>query len=304
MLGYVNIIKSALSEEEYDIYNGYYCGVCKSIGARHGQFPRLALSYDIVFLALILSSLNSEEDIIEREHCIIHPIERKPTIKNDAAVDYAADMLLILAYYNFLDDKNDEHKLRGTLGSGMLSGSYAKLRKTYPDIVKAVEDNLSKLSELERAKSGSLDMTCAAFGDVLGAVFSGWELYQKGDGISGDETSPRYRILEGLGRSLGKWIYLMDALDDLEKDKKSGSYNPLIYRDRGAEGLNDLLYNYLGDVSSAIDLLEIRKNKGIIDNIVWNGLRARTEVMLNGDEVPGEDEGVNFVIEGKQHGPV
>ncbi len=292
MLGYVIINKSELDDSDLQIYNGYYCGVCKSIGKRFGQFPRLALSYDIVFLALILSSLNEFPVEIEKEHCILHPIDRKPVIHDDAAINYAADMLLILAYHNFLDDKKDEHKLRGTFGSIMLSSAYQRLAKEYPDISKSVEVNIEKLSQLEKEKSGSLDLTCEAFGNVLKAVFEGYEPPKDTSPIASlintnsnsyKEKEMNKRILGALGTSLGKWIYLMDALDDFDKDKKSGSYNPLIYREKEKEGIEDLIYNYLGDISKAVDLLDIRKNNSIIDNVIWNGLRARTDMIIGKD---------------------
>ena len=289
MLGYVIINKNELKDEELELYNGYYCGVCKSIGKRHGQFPRLALSYDIVFLALILSSLNEFPLRVEKEHCILHPIDRKPVVYDDAAVDYAADMLLILAYHNFLDDKKDEHRVRGALGSSMLKGSYQVLAKSYPDICSEIEKNIEKLSELEKEKSGSLDLTCEAFGKVLESVFMGYNPPKDDSPIASlisnsekvnSENEKNKRILSALGLALGKWIYLMDAMDDFEKDKKSGSYNPLIYREKEREGVEELIYNYLGDISKAVDLLDIRKNNGIIDNIIWNGLRARTDMIL------------------------
>ncbi len=298
MLGYVIINKNELNSEELEIYNAYYCGVCKSIGKRYGQFPRLALSYDIVFLALILSSLNEFPSEIEKEHCILHPIDRKPVIHEDSAVDFAGDMLLILAYHNFRDDKNDEHKIRGTFGSMMLKGAYQKLSKTYPDICKTVEDSIDKLSQLEKEKSDSVDLTSETFGKVLQAVFEGYEPPKDTSPIasiisSNPELAAKKertkRVLGALGMSLGKWVYLMDALDDFDDDKKSGRYNPLIYREKGKEGIEDLIYNYLGDISKAVDLLDINKNNGIIDNIIWKGLRARTDLLLYGENPPEND---------------
>ena len=275
MLGYVVINKNLLSQEDFDVYRGYYCGVCKSIGRRYGQIPRLVLSYDIVFLAMVLSSLTDKDVNLQREHCIIHPFSKNPVIKDDEALDYAGDMLLILAYYNFLDDKEDEHKVRGTLGSGVLKSSVERLKKKYPEIAKSVDENISKLSGLEKEKSDSIDLTCEAFGNVLKDVFSGYPKIQGSD---------ERRVLENLGYNLGRWIYIMDALDDYEEDKKSGSYNPLIYRKQGMDGLEDVIYNYLGNVSSSLDLLDIKKNKGIIDNIVMLGLRGRTDGLLKKGE--------------------
>ena len=275
MLGYVVINKNLLSQEDFDIYRGYYCGVCKTIAKRHGQIPRLALSYDIVFLAMLLSSLEEDEMNIVSEHCIIHPISKNPVLKDDRALEYAGDMLILLAYHNFLDDKEDEHKLRGTLGSSFLKGAANNVKGLYPAVAAFVEEGIASLSKLEKDKSDSIDQTCDAFGKVLKAVFSGYPHLR-------DDNQKR--IMENLGYNLGRWIYVMDALDDFEDDEKSGSYNPLIYREMKREGLEDVLYNYLGHVSSSLDLLDIKKNKGIIDNIIMLGLRGRTDGLLKKGE--------------------
>lgn len=272
MLGYVSVSKDVLSESELKIYQGYYCGVCKSM-ARYGQVPRLALSYDSVFLALVLGALSANSESIAEEHCIIHHIKKNPVVRNSNTVDYAADMLLLLAYYNFLDDKRDEHKLRGSVGEAFLKKAYKKLSKKYPRVASDIESGIEKLSALEREKSESLDMTASAFGSILRSVFTG---YYDDEQIN--------RILGEVGYNLGSWIYIMDAIDDIEEDRKTGSYNPLIYREGGLEGLEDTVFNYLGRVSASIDLLAIKKNKGIIDNVILFGLRGRTEALMNKDK--------------------
>ena len=269
MLGYVSVSKDSLSESELEIYRGYYCGVCKSM-SRYGQFPRLALSYDSVFLALLLGSLKDDTEEITEEHCIIHHIKKNPVVRHSDEIDYAADMLLLLAYYNFLDDKRDEHRARGVLGSTLLKTAYNKLESKYPRVSKEIEKGINELAILEKEKSESLDLTSNAFGTILRSVFTGY--------YRDDNTN---RVLGELGYNLGRWIYIMDALDDFEEDKKNASYNPLIYRESGKEAIDDTVFNYLGRVSACTDLLDIKKNKGIIDNVILFGLRGRTESLLN-----------------------
>ena len=106
MLGYVKIDKGELKVREYDIYTGYYCGICKSIGRRYGQLPRMVLSYDAAFLGILLSALSDDRDEISWEHCIAHHIQKKPVISNKV-IDYAADVMLILAWYKLADDVKD-----------------------------------------------------------------------------------------------------------------------------------------------------------------------------------------------------
>lgn len=324
MLGYVTIEKGELKVREFEVYQGYYCGICKSIGRRCGQLPRMGLSYDAVFLALVLAGLEEAEDTMQREHCIIHPIQRKPVIYGNAAVDYAADVMVILAYHKFADDWNDEKSPAALAGKGALYASYRKLKRRYPSLCREVEKGLLKLSALEKENSGSLDLTSGAFADIMEALFTGFfressaagEVSTAGDvcavdftgmsapaedsceGASADaeptsegkaraegkqyDTGTKMKILAQLGRSLGKWIYAADALDDYEKDCRGKKYNPFIYRKNKLEGIDDLLYNYLAEISNAYDLLNLSKNRGIVENIIFMGIRRRTDQILSG----------------------
>ncbi|MEE0514682.1 MAG: DUF5685 family protein [Emergencia sp.] len=291
MLGYVTIEKSELKVREFEVYQGYYCGICKSIGRHCGQIPRLCLSYDAVFLALLLAGLDETEDVLEREHCIIHPIQKKPVIYGNKGVDYAADVMVILAYHKFLDDWNDEKSPSSLAGTSTLYCSYRKLKKQYPSLCEEVETGLKKLSALEKDKSGSLDLTGGAFADIMETLFTGFfkgegQMRQpdlQGAGTEGGVSGcgAKMKILAQLGRSLGKWIYAADALDDYEKDCRSKNYNPFIYRKNKLEGIDDLLYNYLAEISNAYDLLNLSKNRGIVENIIFMGIRRRTDRILS-----------------------
>lgn len=270
MLGYVTIEREELKVREMDVYQGYYCGICKSIGKRYGQIPRFALSYDAVFLAILLAALESgEREKLKQEHCIAHPVMRKPVIHGSKAIDYAADVMLILAYHKFDDDRRDEKKASGYAGCAVLSRAYRKLRKAYPDMCEGVKAALEKLDEAEKRHSGSIDETAEAFAEIMGLIFTGYLDDEKNN-----------RIVEALAKSLGRWIYAIDALDDFEKDKEANTYNPFIYRKNTIEGAGDLLYNYLAETVNALDLLDLRRNRGIIENIVLLGLRRQTDRVL------------------------
>ena len=281
MLGYVTIAKGELKVKEYDVYQGYYCGICKAIGRRCGQIPRLTLSYDSVFLAMVLSGLDDTADEIQAQHCIVHPIKKKPVVLNQKAVDYAADVMVILAYFKCLDDWKDEKSPAGLAGKTALHHAYKKLERQYPQVCRKVEEGLASLSALEAAHSASLDQTANAFADVMEPLFTGY---------LGEDPSKavEQRILAQLGRALGRWIYVIDALDDYAKDQEKGSYNPLIYRKNNLEGIGDLLYHYLADMMNAYDLLDIKKNNAIIENIIFMGLRQRTDAILKERELENE----------------
>ena len=280
MLGYVTIAKGELKIKEYDIYQGYYCGICKAMGRRCSQLSRLTLRYDSVFLAMVLAALDDQEDEIEMQHCIAHPIKKKPLVLNQRAVDYAADVMVILAYHKFLDDWKDEKSPVGLAGKTALTGAYKRLAAKYPEVCQKVEVGLASLSELEAERSGSLDLTANAFADVMEPLFTGYLL--------GEKDAQNQRILAQMGRALGRWIYVIDALDDYAGDTEKGSYNPLIYRKNNLEGIGDLLYHYLAEIMNAYDLLDIKKNSAIIENIIFMGLRLQTDKVLKEREIDNE----------------
>ncbi len=281
MLGYVTIGKNHLSTENYQRYRAYYCGICKSIGRRCGQLSRMTLSYDAVFLAMILSALEPSDQVTAEEHCIIHPVEKRMVVK-EAAVDYAADVMVILAYHKFLDDWKDEKSMLSLAGKTALRGAYRRLEQKYPEICGKVETALENLSRLEQENCGQTDLVAEAFADVMEPLFTGYSA-----AVTNQQSR---RVLGELGRCLGRWIYIIDALDDYEKDVEKNNYNPLRFRENHIEGLEDLLYNNLAEIVNAYDLLSIKANQEIIENILFMGLRQRTDAVLGIGERENIDE--------------
>ena len=220
MLGYVIADKPELKMREYEVYSGYYCGVCKSIGRRYGQLPRMVLSYDAAFLALLLAALDGEPEEPTREHCMVHPIKKKTIVSNDA-IDYAADVMLILAWHKLIDDANDEGKVYAKAAVATLKGIYRKLESARPDLCRKVETHLSALTQLEKDKCENLDRVAEEFAKIMEAILEEGPI---------PENFREAEAMKRIGYHLGKWIYLMDAIDDIEDNIESGAYNPLIYR--------------------------------------------------------------------------
>lgn len=287
MLGYVKIFKPELKVREYEVYCGYYCGVCKSIGDRFGQLPRMALSYDAAFLALLLESVSRAADAPSQGHCIAHPAFKKKTIIRNAAIDYAADVMLILAWYKLLDDVKDEGKLyaKGTMAA--FRRKFRKLQKAHPELCKGIEARLSELAALEEEKCPHLDMAAEAFSKIMEIIFV------EGLKVLNCDFTETSKVFASIGYHMGKWIYLIDAADDIEDNIETGAYNPLIYRfgydgsessaefrTRIEDDLKFNLYHYLAMIGSCLDSLEIAKNKGIIENIIYFGLNRKTEEII------------------------
>ena len=321
MLGYVKIDKGELKVREYEVYTGYYCGVCKSIGRRYGQLPRMVLSYDAAFLAILLASLSDESDTPVQEHCIAHPVKKKKTVIRNRAIDYAGDVMLILAWYKLADDAADEGKVYAKPVMLMMKRIFRRLNSLYPELCSSVKCHLSALSALEREKCASIDMAAEAFSKIMEDIFTeglqavyGSEPPQQTSpgadrsdpGISGASgmqnrpcgfASPGSNTRELLARAgyhLGKWVYMIDAVDDIEENIESGAYNPLLFRfkfDAANETADEFrariepdlrfnLYHYLAMLSRCTDSLDIRKNAGIIENVIYFGLNRKTEEII------------------------
>ena len=317
MLGYVKIDKGELKVREYEVYTGYYCGVCKSIGRRYGQLPRMVLSYDAAFLAILLASLSDESDTPVQEHCIAHPVIKKKTVIRNRAIDYAGDVMLILAWYKLADDAADEGKAYAKPVMLMMKRIFRRLNSMYPELCSSIENHLSALSALEREKCASIDMAAEAFSKIMEDIFTeglqavyGSEPPQheppgdRGDpGISGMQDEPcgfaspgndTRELLARAGYHLGKWVYMIDAVDDIEENIESGAYNPLLFRfkfDAANETADEFrariepdlrfnLYHYLAMLSRCTDSLDIRKNAGIIENVIYFGLNRKTEEII------------------------
>lgn len=154
-----------------DCYQAYYCGLCQSLGRKYGTAARMALSYDMTFAALLLTALYDPPTQISQGRCAPHPLRTRPRAVNEFT-DYAADMTVVLAYYNYLDDWQDDHKRSRLRLAKQLEPHLENIRRQWPRQCEAIHTKLDELNRLESANSTDLDALCNAFGALLGAVFS------------------------------------------------------------------------------------------------------------------------------------
>lgn len=279
MFGYVTPLKPELKIREYNQFKSYYCGVCFAIKNLYGNIPRMTLNYDMTFLALLLDGLIKEDLNIELKRCIAHPDKKKPVILNNTAINYAASMNVSLVYYKLLDDINDDNSLK----SKFLLLFMKPYHKSFPDsIVKinsVIEKNLNKLSSLEKTKDFKfIDEICDPFSIIVGTILKEFPYELKNDSKELREQ------LYLFGYSLGKWIYLMDALDDLEEDMKNNKFNPInfLYNkdnlpykeflDNIKQRLEFSIFNCAYTCKEILDSLPLNRNKDILENIINLGM--------------------------------
>ena len=260
MIGYLIASASSLTEEERIRYKATYCGLCRTLKDRHGQISRLTLNYDMTFLILLLQSLYEPEEKSGVETCIAHPREKREWWRSEIS-DYAADMNVALAYLNRLDDWRDDGSVLALAESGILKKAYQETAEKYPRQCAAMEQSIMELSYLEKNGIEDPDAAAATFGHLLGSVFV-WreDRWQE----------PLYR----LGDSLGRFIYLLDAAVDLEKDAYKDSYNPFrkYYGLDNEERFRDILKIFLADAVIQFDFLPLVKDVDLMKNILCSGL--------------------------------
>lgn len=298
MLGYVLSYKPEMKVKDAELYNGYYCGVCKSIGNRYSQLPRMVLSYDAAFLALLLDCVCDEKENTNFEHCIAHHIKKVVVVRNDS-IDFAADVMLALAWYKLIDDANDEGKISAKVLQFVEKGNCKKVKGNIGELFNSIGEELESLSVIEKNECPSIDEAAETFSKVMEMIF------EKGLKRIGNNDKNTKILFKRLGYHLGKWIYLIDAFDDIEDNIKSGAYNPLIYRfnylsgediskfkDRIKKQVEFNLLMYLSEMGKTFDLIEVKKNKDIVENIIYIGLLNKTEEVLKTVKKEESDESV------------
>lgn len=261
MFGYVVINKPELKMKDFYQYKAYYCGLCKTLKTRYGRFGQMTLSYDMTFLILLLTSLYETETIREKNRCITHPIQKHDTLCNEIT-EYVADMNIALTYHHFMDDWKDEKSVIGLAGAKTLHHHYRRIEKKYERQCNTIKECLRRLQEFEKKREENIDLVAGCFGDLMAELFvfkqDIWE-----------------QTLRKIGFYLGKYIYVLDAYDDIEKDIKRESYNPFITqyeKEQFDEYCNNLLNMMMAQCSNEFEKLPCLIDVDIIRNILYEGV--------------------------------
>ncbi len=270
MFGYVRINKMDLTFREYENYKGYYCGLCKYLKENHGEISRLGLNYDITFLIVILTAIYKPKTNIFQERCIVSPFKKKKKIINEVT-EYAASMNVLLTYYKLEDNLLDDKGIKDIFAYNLYKNKLNLAQSKYPNKAKVIKEQMNLLNKLEQEKEYNIDKVSNTFGELMGEIFA-----YKCDKYEED--------LKKIGFNIGKYIYILDAYEDLDEDYKKGRYNPFIEYINNKEELKQrvdrLISISLGLLASSIDNLNLRVNRGIIENIVYSGVYLRYKNIL------------------------
>ena len=209
MFGYVVMNKPEIRFKDFDLYRSFYCGLCRELREKYGISGQITLTYDMTFVVVLLSALYEPPTQKGTTRCVIHPVCRQPVRKN-AATEYGADMNVLLTYYKCMDDWEDEKKF-AALGYGkILQRKNNRLSRWYPEKAEKIRKLLEKLSQMEKAGETDIDKMSGCFGQIMEEIFA-WKKDVWEDS------------LRRMGFYLGKFIYILDAYDDVEKDVKNGN---------------------------------------------------------------------------------
>lgn len=273
MFGYVKTHTPELRVRENEYYRAVYCGLCKAQGKCTGQCSRFTLSYDVTFLALVRMAASGTKVEFERGNCIAHPLKSRSYAKRNDELDFCAYASALLVYGKCRDDISDESgvkKLKAKLARPFATHMRKKSIKKYAELDEKITELLKKLYETEQKRLPSVDIPADCFGEILGEVCS----YGYEGGLK--------KITYDIGRHIGRWVYIADAIDDCEEDLEKGRFNPFLCLYGGRvptkeerANVADTLRLELSRAELAFNLLDYEgcgDIQGIIENIIYLGM--------------------------------
>ena len=266
MFGYIRISKGEMKIKEYDIYKAVYCSLCKRLGKSYGFLSRMTLSYDFTFLALLNMSFKTNCGGYKTGRCAFNPLKKCNYCIDTDFLEMPSAAAMIMLYYKILDNIEDEgglKKLGFILLKPIFKRAYKKAKNEYPQIDNIVGEYIDAQNRLEKDNCSSIDEICDPTAKALERILSL---------LSDDETQKR--ILNRLGYCMGKYIYLMDAFSDREEDKKKKRYNiiNLLNETDTLDRIKKQIYYSINEAARAFELLDVKRYKTILGNIIYLGL--------------------------------
>ena len=287
LFGYVKPFKPELKVKEFDTYQAVYCGLCHQLGKAFGPFAKMTLSYDFTFVAVLSMALREDFCGFQKTRCMANPLRKKTCLVPSEDMAFVSSCAMVLLYYKVKDNIHDSVFFK-KLGCYFLLPFASSARKKalchYPELDAIFSRMMEDQFDLEQKKTVSVDAAAEPTAKALQTAFS----------MLGEEEASK-RVLSRLGYLLGRWIYLLDALDDLDADAKTGSYNPFLLKfdvrcldeekkkeilDYGKGTLNITA----AEMATTYELLKLHRYKTILDNIIYLGLKASADHVLSGEK--------------------
>lgn len=275
LFGYVNANWKELTQAQQERYSAIYCGICRSIQARASGMARMTLRYDMAFLALLHMSLYEPEESTGKNRCLLRPLRSKPWVENQY-VDYAADMNVALAYYKAVDDDQDEGKASARLLRKNLEPHLGDIREHWPRQCQAMAQCMEELARLERENCPNPDLPASCFGRLMGSLM-----------VYGEDQWAEE--LRQLGFSLGRFIYLADAMLDYDRDKRKKQFNPFLAmgQEKQPQKWEQYLVLAMARCTESYEKLPLVQDKPLLDNILYSGVWVQYRGKMKKEEPNG-----------------
>lgn len=268
MFGYVQVRKPELKIKDYEVYHGFYCGLCKVLKEQYGFWGQVTLTYDMTYLIILLSSVYDIMPEKTSQRCMVHPAKKHLRLYNEVS-EYAAHVNMLLSYYKFQDDKEDEHSKKAWLALKLYRNKKGKAARKHDRLEKEISYWLSELSKAEKMKEQDIVYPAECFGRIMESIFS----YRE-DCFAKD--------LRRLGFCLGQFIYIMDAYEDRKDDEKEGKFNPLsLWKEFPdyEKKVENLLLDAASEAAAAYRKLPCIEYADILGNILYAGIWNRYDAI-------------------------
>jgi hypothetical protein len=266
VFGYVTIDPGTLQKTALERYQGIYCGLCRTLKQRYGNKGRITLSNDMTFLAVLLNSLYEPYETVSGGNCVFHPAKKQTFIQTEFS-EYAADMNIVLAYHKCMDNWADDQSFAGLAQAKLLQGAYQKTKALYPEKCETIAQTLTHIGELEKENIAGVDCLANLTAHMLGEIYA----------VRNDYWAGALRVIGG---AIGRFVYLMDAYEDLPADIRKKRFNPLIgmkEEDQYELTLKDSLSMLISECTGAFEILPLEKDVDILRNILYSGIWTRYE---------------------------
>ena len=289
MYGYVLPSKETLTKNDHIMFQSLYCGICMSIKNAYGNLPRFTTNYDITVFGLIAIEAIKPEIGFEVKRCIAD-WRRKSVVKDNDFMRRLCAVNLLLTYYKATDDVIDSGGKK-KLFRRIIRKPYQKAKLLMPEADKIISSGYGRLRRLELANCDQIDRVSDCFATLLEELIADFIKEPRDSGAIDDIT---YSNMRRMCYNIGKFVYLADALDDIDKDVKKKNYNPFLAKypdyERGkrAEFMSrhsdEISFYFNSTINRAIECsnaLVFTQVNDLLRNIIYDGLRGKAKELLS-----------------------
>ncbi|GEM_PF-1637274 len=277
MTGYVKPDLDELKVKDLKLYNAYYCGICTALSKKYGPLSRVLLSYDATFIAILLDAFSDEERIFGKSHCPLPPFQKKRVVVENHSVSFGVEISRLSTRLKMDDITRDSKFFKRILAYLAIP----ILGRVDISLMESVKPMINKMIFFELAKSPNPDEISDVFGEIMRTMA---------------KTIDKIQPAELFLYLIGKWVYLIDALDDISNDIKRKVYNPyflkyekffsedglekfIAFVKKNEEPSMRFLISRVQEEFSSIES-EMTKNSQLIKNVVFYGMPKITSKIL------------------------